>query len=220
MDFEAQREQMVQEQIFSRGILDARILSAMREIPRHHFIPEAQWGRAYDDRALPVGFEQTISQPYMVALMLKALSLAGHEKVLEIGAGGGYQAALLGRLAKEVHSVEIVPELAVLAEQRLRGLGLTNVQVHQRDGSGGLPEQAPYDAIVLAASAPEIPPPLVGQLKEGGKLLLPLRRGARDVLVLVEKHGGGLTRKDLSECAFVPLRGAFGTPAGEAPTSG
>lgn len=209
-DWPAQRARMARDQLFSRGILDPRVLEAMGETPRHLFVPESQRARSYEDRALPIGYGQTISQPYMVGLMLKTLELTGKEKVLEIGTGSGYQAALLGKLARDVRTMEIVPELADGAERLLKSLGQANVQVYRRDGSGGLPEEAPFDAIILAAAAPDVPPPLLHQLADGGKLLLPVGRGGRHHLTLIQKRGTAVERKDLGECVFVPLQGQYG----------
>ncbi len=151
MDWDSQREWMVRQQLMARGIRDPRVLAAMRRIPRHLFIPESQREHAYEDRALPIGLEQTISQPYIVALTLQALALAGWETVLEIGTGGGYQAALLGELARDVHTIEIIPELAERARQQLQDPAYSNIHVYAQDGSGGLAAYAPYPAIVVAA---------------------------------------------------------------------
>ena len=168
------RDQMIETQLQPRGIYDARILEAMRRVPRHLFVPEPARDRSYEDRALSIGFGQTISQPYMVAIMLRALALTGSEKVLEIGTGTGYQAALLAYLAKQVETVELVPELVAQARAALAALGISNVHVHLTDGSHGLPGKAPFDAIIVAAGAPDVPPILLDQLASGGKLLIPI----------------------------------------------
>jgi protein-L-isoaspartate(D-aspartate) O-methyltransferase len=211
MDWRTAQERMVAEQVVGRGILNARIREAMINVPRHLFVPEEYRDRAYADQALPIGDHQTISQPYMVATMLNVLNLQGTEKVLEVGTGSGYNAALLGRLAREVVSIEIVPELAGQAHQRLRELGLRNVSVEVRDGSLGLPEKAPFDAIVVTAAAPRLPPPLLEQLTLGGQLLIPITRGpGEEVLTQVRRNDQGFDERPLGRCTFVPLVGAFG----------
>jgi protein-L-isoaspartate(D-aspartate) O-methyltransferase len=209
MDWNRLRETMIEEQLVPRGIHDKRVLDAMRRLPRHLFVPETLRARAYEDRALPIGWQQTISQPYMVAWMVSALALRGDERVLEVGTGSGYAAALLGRLAREVHTVEIIPALAREAEKRLASLGLENVHVHDSDGSLGWPAAAPYDAIIAAAASPGIPPILVEQLRIGGRLVLPLRENGQDVLVIGERRREGLVHRTLGACAFVPLTGSY-----------
>lgn len=208
MDFAEQREQMVRNQILSRGITEANILTALRTVPRHFFIPAEFQKRAYEDRALPIGFGQTISQPYMVATTLKTLNLTGTEKILEIGTGSGYQAALLSLLGREVYTLEIIPELAAQAKGRLSAYG--NVTVYQRDGFTGLPEEAPFDAIVVAAATPETPQAWISQLKEGGRLVVPLGSGPREVLTMIQVTKNGLEQKTFGECSFVPLTGMGG----------
>jgi protein-L-isoaspartate(D-aspartate) O-methyltransferase len=209
MDWEALRRSMLESQIRSRGVTEPRLLDAMLRLPRHLFVPETLRHRAYEDKALPIGWQQTISQPYMVAWMLSALELKGWERVLEIGTGSGYAAALLGWLAREVHTVEIIPALARQAQTRLAAMGLENVSVHEADGSLGWPAAAPYDAIIAAASSPGIPPVLIDQLRMGGRLVLPIRRDKHDVLLLVERRPHGLEQRSLGACAFVPLTGAY-----------
>jgi protein-L-isoaspartate(D-aspartate) O-methyltransferase len=211
--WEELRERMVREQLEKRGLIQPRILDVMRRVPRHLFVPEAARNAAYEDRALPIGFDQTISQPYMVAVMLRTLDLQGSEKVLEIGTGSGYEAALLGLLAKEVHTVDIVPELVLDARKNLALLEMNNVHVHTADGSSGFPSAAPYDAILVAAGSPDVPPLLVSQLGPGGKLLLPIGDRKKQMLTLVQKNGNEIVRQPLGACAFVPLLGAFGWPA-------
>jgi protein-L-isoaspartate(D-aspartate) O-methyltransferase len=202
---------MVDRQLLARGIKDPRVLAAMRRVPRECFVPADLQARAYDDRALPIGQDQTISQPYMVGWMLQSLALGGTEKVLEIGTGSGYNAALLGLLAREVHSIEILPALAEAARERLAALEISNVHLHVQDGSDGLATQAPFDAILFAAVAPEIPTHLFSQLAPDGKLLLPLaHEEGKDILVLLEKKGADVVRRNLGHCVFVPLRGRFG----------
>jgi protein-L-isoaspartate(D-aspartate) O-methyltransferase len=211
MDWQAAQERMIAEQITRRGIIDARVLDAMRRVPRHLFIPLVLREHAYDDRALPLGDEQTISQPYMVATMLNSLRLQGHEKVLEIGTGSGYNAALLSLLAGQVYSLEIVTKLAQDAKARLEELRCTNVTVEVRDGSIGWPEKAPFDAIVVTAGAPRVPPPLKEQLAIGGQLLVPVTQApGREVLVQIRRSEYGFDERALGDCAFVPLKGAFG----------
>jgi len=211
-DWDELRHGMVEKQLQGRGIVDARVLEAMRRVPRHLFVPEAHRTHSYDDRALSIDFGQTISQPFMNALMLQTLALAGTEKVLEIGSGTGYQAALLGHLAKEIHSIEILPELAAQARANLAALGITNVTVHPIDGSEGLSEKAPFDAILVAAGAPDVPPALLEQLAPGGKLLIPLGDRKLQALTLIIRNDSRFMRETLTPCAFVPLRGAFGWP--------
>jgi protein-L-isoaspartate(D-aspartate) O-methyltransferase len=201
---------MVEEQLVARGIRDSRVLEAMRSVPRHQFVPEPQRPRSYEDRALAIGYDQTISQPYMVASALEVLALSGQENVLEIGAGSGYEAALLSHLAREVETVESVPELVRLARENLAPFALPNVHLHAGDGSLGWPSAAPFDAIIVAAAAPKIPPPLLDQLSPEGKLLIPLGDRAQQILTLITKQGSELRRKTFGACAFVPLRGAHG----------
>jgi protein-L-isoaspartate(D-aspartate) O-methyltransferase len=208
--FRQARETMVEYQIKARGVTDARVLAAMREIPRHLFVPEELAGEAYEDHPLPVGGGQTISQPYIVALMTSQLELNGNEKVLEIGTGSGYQAAILARLAKEVHSVELVPELAAKSRQTLKGLGIENVFVHSGDGSLGWKEAAPYDRIIVTAAAPSVPRELTDQLKIGGKLIIPVGERWNQVLEQWEKTGSGLEKRDILSVVFVPLLGKKG----------
>ena len=201
---------MVEGQLRKRGIRDERVLAAMLTVPRHEFVPAEFIAEAYGDRPLPIGQEQTISQPFMVAAMAEALRLTGGERVLEIGGGSGYQAAVLSLLAREVHIVEIQEDLAAAARERLRRLGYDNVHVHVGDGSLGWPEAAPFDAILVTAAAPAIPPPLVAQLAEAGRLLLPVGSEESQRLLCVEKHGGVFSRNALHHCRFVPLIGAYG----------
>lgn len=199
------REAMVEEQIRRRGVCDERVLRAMRTVPRHEFVAPEWRGKAYDDVPLPIGLEQTISQPYIVATMTAALELRGTERVLEIGTGCGYQAAVLACLAQEVHSVEVRPELATSASDRLKRFGFANVQVHCGDGSVGLSEFAPYDAILVAASAPQLPEQLVGQLSDEGRMIVPIDEDEISVLIFVRKHGTKLVVERREGCRFVPL---------------
>lgn len=201
---------MVEQQIRRRGISDHRVLQAMERVPRHEFIPEEWKARAYEDEPLPIGDEQTISQPYIVALMIAALHLKGTERVLEIGTGCGYQAAVLSGLVNEVFTIEMRPGLASSAESRLRTQGYANVRVYAGDGTLGLPANAPFDAILVAAAAPEIPAPLIEQLKEGGQLIVPVGTEMQQELVVGTKKNGKLQIERAGNCRFVPLRGAHG----------
>ena len=203
------RLKMVEGQIVARGIADARVLEAMRKIPRHLFLEEALSDRAYDDSALPIGEKQTISQPFIVALMTQALALQATEKVLEIGTGSGYQTALLAELAARVYSVERVKLLALKARERLDRLGYRNVAVRNSDGTYGWEEAAPFDAILVAAGSPSIPSMLVEQLREGGRLVIPVGDRNAQVLQLGVKRRGRLVLSCLTDCTFVPFIGAF-----------
>jgi protein-L-isoaspartate(D-aspartate) O-methyltransferase len=207
----AARKRMVDEQIRRRGVHNAAVLSAVISVPRHLFVPGAARDAAYADAPLAIGHKQTISQPYIVALMTAALELVGNEKVLEVGTGSGYQAAILSRLAGVVHTIEIVPGLAARAARLLRRLGCANVTVHVGDGSLGWPRAAPYDAIIVTAAAPSIPEPLFSQLVEQGRLVVPVAsRDDYQVLTLVRRSQGHIQEHDLASVAFVPLRGRFG----------
>ncbi len=203
-----ERQAMVHTQLACRGISDERVLEAMASVPRHLFVPEEWRAQAYQDRALPIEAGQTISQPFIVALMAQALALRGDERVLEIGAGSGYAAAVLSLLATEVYTVERWRSLAEAAERRLHDLGFVNVHVHVGDGTAGLPAYAPFDAIVVAAAAPWAPKPLREQLADGGRLVIPV--GGRDEQLLLRlTRSGNLARTErLSGVRFVPLIGA------------
>jgi len=200
---------MVEGQIAARGIADARVLEAMRKIPRHLFIEEALSDRAYDDSALPIGEKQTISQPFIVALMTQALALQATDKILEIGTGSGYQTAILAELAARVYSIERVKPLALKARERLDRLGYRNVAVRNGDGTYGWGESAPFDAILVAAGSPSIPSMLVEQLREGGRLVIPVGDRNAQVLQLGVKQRGLLVLSCLTDCTFVPFIGAF-----------
>jgi protein-L-isoaspartate(D-aspartate) O-methyltransferase len=204
------RREMVERQLLKRGIRDERVLAAMLSVPRHEFVPPELVAEAYGDRPLPIGHGQTISQPFMVAAMAEALELLGGERVLEIGAGSGYQAAVLSLLAREVHTVEMHEDLASESGERLRRLGYANVHVHVGDGTLGWPEEAPFEAIVVTAAAPEIPPPLAAQLTEAGRMIVPVGTTEEQRLLRVEKRGDALTTRALYHCRFVPLLGRFG----------
>jgi protein-L-isoaspartate(D-aspartate) O-methyltransferase len=204
------RLDMVDKQIRRRGIRDERVLEAMSRVPRHEFVPEELQRRAYGDEPLPIGEGQTISQPYMVAAMTGSLGLQGGERVLEVGTGCGYQAAVLSELAKEIYSVELRPELARAAGERLGRMGYANVQVHSGDGSLGWPEFAPFDAILVAAGAPAIPAPLLEQLKDGGRMVVPVGSDAQQELMVVIRRGNDYELRRSEGCRFVPLQGAYG----------
>lgn len=206
-DFDRQRAVMVMKQLESRGITDDRVLAAMAEIPREQFIPPTSRNDAYCDGPLPIGHAQTISQPYTVAMMCEALALAGNEKVLEIGTGSGYAACVLGCLAREVHTVERIPELACTAAARFETLGISNVRVHTGDGSLGFPEEAPFDAIVVTAGGPSLPSALPQQLTEGGRIVMPIGPRHDQRMCRFTKHQGVVHREDLGAFCFVPLIG-------------
>jgi protein-L-isoaspartate(D-aspartate) O-methyltransferase len=197
---------MVVDQIQSRGVRDPRVLLAMRSVPRHLFVPRALVADAYADHPLPIGNEQTISQPYIVAFMTEALGLRGGEKVLEIGTGSGYQAAVLSGIVKSVFTIEIVEPLAAQAKERLARLGHANVQVRAGDGYLGWPEEAPFDAIMVTAAAPRIPEPLKEQLKDGGRLVIPVGEVEQE-LILLTKRGARFEERRVLPVRFVPMTG-------------
>jgi protein-L-isoaspartate(D-aspartate) O-methyltransferase len=196
---------MVEHQLRRRGIADSRVLAAMGEVPREAFVPDAHKRDAYADAALPLSQGQTISQPLMVAMSLEALKLKGDETVLEIGAGSGYQAAILSKLVEKVYAIEIIPELVANAQRALDSLGIDNVEIICADGRKGWPEGAPYDGIVVAAAAEEVPPALIEQLKEGGRLVIPVGGGWGQSLQTSRKRGDKLETEELCRCVFVPL---------------
>lgn len=198
------------EQLREKGIRDLAVLHAVAETPRHLFVPEAVRHQAYEDRALPIGGGQTISQPFTQARYLEALRLKTSDRVLEVGTGSGYQTALLGQLAGQVFSVERVRSLAETALAALRAAGVRNVSVLIGDGTLGWSDYAPYDAILVAAGGPDVPPPLVEQLAPGGRLLIPLGERGGQTLTLIERTEGGLTRRALGPALFVPLLGEHG----------
>lgn len=200
------RERMVETQIKSRGVKDERVLSAMRKVERHRFVPEPYVSLAYSDQPLPIGEGQTISQPYIVALMTELLELKGGEKVLEVGTGSGYQAAILAELAKEVYTIEIIETLATSAKRLLLELGYQNIQVRTGDGYLGWPEAAPFDAILVTCAPDHIPKPLIEQLKEGGRLVLPVGTHSQELKKVV-KRSGGVETKDIIPVIFVPMTG-------------
>jgi protein-L-isoaspartate(D-aspartate) O-methyltransferase len=208
--FAEERLLMVEIQIRKRGITDERVLQAMATVPRHEFVPAFWLNQAYADEPLPIGHGQTISQPYIVAAMVASLGLTDSETVLEIGAGCGYQAAVVSLLAEEVHTLEILPELAQSAAERLQRLGYANVHVHCGDGTLGWPEAGPYDAILIAAAAPAVPEPLLQQLAEGGRLIAPVGEQDNQELQLITKREGQLLFTPGGPCRFVPLMGQHG----------
>ncbi len=209
-NYEKEREHMVESQLARRGIKDKRVLDAMRQVPRHLFVPTDVRGLAYCDGPLPIGNGQTISQPYIVALMTELLELTGQERVLELGTGSGYQAAILSLLAREVYSVERHAALAQQAEKVLAQLGYDNVVVSVGDGTLGWPEHSPYEAIIVTAAAPDVPQPLTEQLADGGRLVAPVGSRWSQVLVKVKRQGETLARERLTAVAFVPLVGKYG----------
>jgi len=205
-DLKAMREKMVETQIKARGVKDPRVLSALLKVERHRFVPEEYLSSAYSDQPLPIGEGQTISQPYIVALMTELLELKGNEKVLEIGTGSGYQAAVLAELAKEVYTIEIVEPLAATAKNRLLELGYQNIKVKAGDGYLGWPEAAPFDAIIITCAPDHIPEPLVDQLKEGGRMVLPVGTHTQELKKIV-KRSGKIETMDIIPVVFVPMTG-------------
>jgi len=204
--FARAREEMVDGQIAARGVRDEATLRAMKKVPRHLFVPEALAGQAYDDHPLPIGHGQTISQPYIVGFMTEALGLQGGERVLEVGTGSGYQAAVLAEIAERVFTIEIVAPLAEEARVRLKELGYGNVEVRAGDGYQGWPEAAPFDAIIVTAAAPRIPEPLRQQLRDGGRLILPVGDEWQE-LVVVTRTGDAFEEKQVLPVRFVPMTG-------------
>jgi protein-L-isoaspartate(D-aspartate) O-methyltransferase len=210
MDFPRARRKMVEEQIIARGIKDPGVIKAMKKVPRHLFVEEALQAQAYSDHPLPIGEKQTISQPYMVALMTEALELKGREKVLEVGAGSGYQAAILAELAAKVFSIERVRLLAIRARKLLFDLGYFNVEIKFSDGTHGWAEEKPFDAIIVTAGSPVIPEPLFDQLATGGRLVIPVGDAFTQNLMRVTKTEEGFKKEDLGGCRFVKLIGKYG----------
>ena len=210
MTFDAQRLRMVDEQLKARGLTDPKLLAAFRKVPRHLFVPVELEDQAYADHPLPIGAGQTISQPYMAGLMTSQLHLQGHERVLEVGTGSGYQTAILAELALEVFSVERIPELMLVAEERLSKLGYLNVHLSTVNGSLGWPEHAPYDAIIVTAAAPEVPQPLLDQLADRGRMLVPIGPASHQMLYRVSKQHHVVSSEAVAGCVFVPLLGQHG----------
>lgn len=201
---------MVEEQLVRRGITDPRVLDAMRRVPRHRFVEEALRDRAYGDHPLPIGEGQTISQPFMVAVMTQLLRLEGSEKVLEVGTGSGYQTAILATLARRVCSIERIPALVARARRTLEELGFTNVVVRLGDGTYGWPDEAPFDRVLVTAGAPAVPAPLFQQLTEGGRMVLPIGEPESQTLYVVEKVEGRMRTSTECGCVFVKLVGRYG----------
>jgi protein-L-isoaspartate(D-aspartate) O-methyltransferase len=203
----ASRARMVETQIAARGVRDPRVLAAMRKVPRHLFVDPSQREGAYEDHPLPIAASQTISQPYIVALMSELLALKPRSRVLEIGTGSGYQSAVLGELAAEVYSIEIVPDLARAAGEKLRQLGYSNVTVREGDGYRGWPEHAPFDGIIVTAAPERIPQPLIDQLAEGGRMVIPVGGFFQELKVFTKQADGRVTEKDIIPVRFVPMTG-------------
>ncbi len=214
MNFDIARRRMIDAQIIGRGITDRRVIEAMQNVPRHIFVEEAMSAQAYSDSSLPIGDRQTISQPYIVALMTQLLQLSGTEKVLEIGTGSGYQAAILATLADRVYTIERHRPLALRARKALDSLGFLNVNLKIGDGSDGWQSEAPFDAIMVTAGAPEVPEALLEQLKTGGRLVIPIGTQYNQTMLKIEKgEDGTITRENLAECRFVKLVGRCGWTA-------
>ncbi|MGE5276250.1 MAG: protein-L-isoaspartate(D-aspartate) O-methyltransferase [Acidobacteriota bacterium] len=203
----ARRARMVETQIVSRGVRDPRVLAAMREVPRHLFVEPSERARAYDDTPLPIAGKQTISQPYIVALMTELLDLTPQERVLEIGTGSGYQSAVLSRVCREVYSIEIVPELARGAAERLAELGYRNVTVREGDGYRGWAEHAPFDGIIVTAAPERIPQPLLDQLAPGGRMVIPVGAFLQELKVFRKDSAGNVTEQAILPVRFVPMTG-------------
>lgn len=214
LQFARERFKMVAEQLKPRGIRDPRVLAAFETIPRHIFVPKEEQAWSYGDYPQPIGYSQTISQPYVVALMTESLNLTGTEKVLEVGTGSGYQAAILSMLAAEVYTVEVIPELSDRARKAIDSLEINNIHIHLGDGSMGLPAYAPFDAITVTAAAPHAPRPLLDQLSENGRMIVPVGNRVYQELELWQRIGGEFKSKIILPVAFVPLRGKHGWDAG------
>ena len=204
-DFAAQRQRMVEQQLKPRGIKDERLLAAMARVPREEFVPADERGDAYEDGPLPIGFDQTISQPYIVAFMTEQLRLKPSDRLLEIGSGSGYQAAVLAELVADVYTIEILEPLAKTAEATLQRLGYKNVHLKIGDGYQGWPEQAPFDAIIVTCAPDKVPQPLVDQLKDGGRMVIPVGERLAQQLYLLEKKNGQLKESATLPVRFVPM---------------
>ncbi len=210
MDDRARRERMVDWQIVARGVRDPRVVEALRAVPRHLFVPDRSRAEAYDDRPLPIGEGQTISQPYMVAIMTEALAARQTDRVLEVGTGSGYQTAILARLAREVITIERHAALAATAERVLQSLGVANVRIVVGDGSEGFAEAAPYDRILVTAGAPAIPDTLEAQLTDDGRLVIPVGSAGHQILTVIDRRGADYIQHEGEGCVFVPLIGRHG----------
>jgi protein-L-isoaspartate(D-aspartate) O-methyltransferase len=213
MDYSKARLKMVEEQIIARGIKDPKVIKAMKKVPRHLFVEEALQAQAYSDHPLPIGEKQTISQPYMVALMSEALELKGREKVLEIGGGSGYQTAILAELTLKVYSIERIRSLVIRSRKLLYEIGYLNVEIKIGDGTSGWVEESPFEAIIVTAGAPHIPQPLLDQLAMGGRLVIPVGDAYVQTLLRLTKTEGGIKKEDLGGCRFVKLIGNHGWQA-------
>jgi len=211
-EFAAERERMVKEQVAMRGVTDERVLRAMRKVPREQFVPEEMRGQSYSDGPLPIGYDQTISQPFVVAFMTEKLGLRPTDRVLEIGTGSGYQAAILAELAAKVYTIEIVEPLGKRAEETLQRLGYKNVQVKIGDGYQGWPEHAPFDAVIVTCAPDHVPRPLVEQTKEGGRIVIPVGSAGDQTLYLLEKKNGRLEQRNFLPVSFVPMTGEASRP--------
>jgi protein-L-isoaspartate(D-aspartate) O-methyltransferase len=214
-DFAVSRRRMVEDQLYARGIQDPHVLRIMGAIPRHLFMDPTFASRAYSDHALPIGQDQTISQPYMVALMTQALALTGEEKVLEIGTGSGYQTAILAELADRVFTIERIAQIGAQAKERLTAMGYNNIVFRIGDGSLGWRDMAPFDRVIVTAGAPRVPAFLEEQLAPGGRCVVPVGESENQMLILVSRTGEGLVERVLCACSFVPLIGREGFEAGE-----
>ena len=210
--YAGQRRKMVEEQLVERGINDLRLLEVVSRVPRHLFVQESLQHRAYGDTPLPIGENQTISQPYIVGAMTEALDLKGEERVLEIGTGSGYQTAIIAELCRQVFTIERLNNLSRKAQNVLESLNYMSIVFKMFDGTYGWPDQAPFDAILITASAPEIPGSLVKQLGDGGRLVAPIGEADKQKLVVLTKNGDRVSRRDLGDCKFVPLIGKYGWP--------
>ncbi|HEM46324.1 MAG TPA: protein-L-isoaspartate(D-aspartate) O-methyltransferase [Alphaproteobacteria bacterium] len=206
-DYATRRRRMVERQIMARGVTDSATVRAMLAVPRHRFVPADVRGLAYSDQPLPIGLDQTISQPYIVALMTASLAVTDTARVLEVGTGSGYQAAVLAEIAREVYTIEIIPQLAERAGKVLRELGYDNVHVRAGDGYAGWPAAAPFDGVIVTAAAPRIPEPLVEQLRAGGRLVIPVGEGWQELRVYVKQRGGELRLLSTLPVRFVPMTG-------------
>ena len=208
--FETLRREMVEKQLVGRGVQDARVLAAMEAVPRHRFVEPALAKSAYEDRPLPIGLGQTISQPFMVARATELAEVGPRDRALEVGTGCGYQVAVLAQLCDQVFGVELLPELAARAVANLRELGITNAVVDSFDGSAGWPQHAPYDVIIVSAGAPRIPSLLIDQLSEGGRLVIPVGEGDQQQLAVVRREGDSYSLTTDTKCRYVDLLGRYG----------
>lgn len=211
-EFATEREWMVKQQVAMRGVTNDRVLTAMRKVPREQFVPESMRGRSYSDQALPIGYDQTISQPFVVAFMTEKLQLKSTDRVLEIGTGSGYQAAILGELVAEVYTIEIIEPLGKGAAATLQQLGYKNVYVKIGDGYQGWPEHAPFDAVIVTCAPDHVPRPLVEQIKDGGRIIIPVGPAGAQELYLLEKKDGRLKHRAVLPVRFVPMTGEVSRP--------